>query len=76
MVVTLNRIKRVGWHVFAGDKPGLVFATATLRAFFLHATNAQTLALTQGVKTQTHMASDDAPLFVFDRARFVRNVEA
>ena len=74
VVVALHHVQGVGDQVLAGDKPGLVFTTATLRTFFFEASNAQTLALAQGVKTQAHMRANLAATFVFDGAGFVGDV--
>ena len=52
MVVALHHPQRVLLHVLARHEPGRVLAAAALRALFLHAADAQALALAQRVERQ------------------------
>ena len=61
-------------QVLAGDEPGQVFATAARRTLVLHAANAQSLALAQGVEAQAHMLAELAAAVVDDGAGRVAQV--
>ena len=65
--MALNDPQGVVVQILARDKPRVVVAAAALRTFGLDATNAQALALAQGVERQAYMLPDGVAFGVFDR---------
>ena len=67
--MALHHPQRIAVHVLARHEPRRVLAAAALRAFFLDAAYAQTLALSQRIKTQALVFTDFSTQIGLDRPR-------